>query len=57
MKRRDLIAGLLLVPFATPAFAAPKRISILHSGFPNRTPIQVLLEALRGLGHENGNTA
>jgi putative ABC transport system substrate-binding protein len=57
MKRRDLIAGLLLVSFATPAFAAPKRISILHSGFPNRTPIQVLLEALRGLGHENGNTA
>jgi putative tryptophan/tyrosine transport system substrate-binding protein len=57
MKRRDLIAGLLLVPFATPSFAATKRTSILHSGFPNRTPIQVLLEALRGLGYENGSTA
>jgi putative tryptophan/tyrosine transport system substrate-binding protein len=57
MKRRDLIAGLLLTPFATPAFTATKRISILHSGFPNRTPVQVLLEALRGLGYENGNTA
>ena len=56
MKRRDLIA-LLLTPFATPAFAAAKRISILHSGFPNRTPVQVLLEALRGLGYENSNTA
>jgi putative tryptophan/tyrosine transport system substrate-binding protein len=57
MKRRDLIAGLLLTPFAMPAFAAVKQISILHSGFPNRTPVHVLLEALRRLGYENGNTA
>src|SRR6476660_593175 len=57
MKRRELMAGLLLMPFATLAFAAAKRISILHSGFPNRTPVLVLLEALRGLGYENGNTA
>ena len=57
MKRREFITGLLLTPFATLAFAAAKRISILHSGFPNRTPVQVLLEALRGLGYENGNTA
>jgi putative ABC transport system substrate-binding protein len=57
MRRRDLIAGLLLLPFATPALAAAKRISILHSGFPDRTPIHVLIEALRALGYENGNTA
>jgi putative ABC transport system substrate-binding protein len=57
MRRREFIAGLLLTPFATLAFAVAKRISILHSGFPNRTPVQVLLEALRGLGYEHGNTA
>jgi hypothetical protein len=54
MKRRDLIAGLCLIPLATPALAAVKQISILHSGFPNRTPIHVLIEALRSLGYENG---
>src|SRR6267378_8477568 len=48
MRRRDLIAGLLLVPFATPAMAAVKQISILHSGFPNRTPIHVLIDAFAG---------
>ena len=52
MKRRDLIAGLLCLPFATPALAAAKQISILHSGFPDRTPIHVLIEALRALGYE-----
>jgi putative ABC transport system substrate-binding protein len=57
MRRRDLIAGLLLVPFATPAMAAVRQISILHSGFPNRTPIHLLIEALRALGYEDGNTA
>jgi putative ABC transport system substrate-binding protein len=57
MRRRDLIAGLLLVPLATPTLAAAKQISILHSGFPNRTPINVLIEALRALGYEDGNTA
>jgi ABC-type uncharacterized transport system substrate-binding protein len=57
MRRRDLIAGLLLVPLASPTFAAVKQISILHSGFPNRTPIHVLIEALRTLGYEDGNTA
>ena len=40
-----------------PALAAVKQISILHSGFPNRTPIHILIEALRALGYENGNTA
>ena len=57
MRRRDLIAGLLLMPLARPALAAVKRISILHSGFPNRTPIHFLIDALRALGYENGNTA
>lgn len=56
MRRRDLIAGLVLASLGTPALAAVKQISILHSGFPNRTPIHVLIEALRALGYENGNT-
>ena len=34
-----------------------RRISILHSGFPNRTPIQQLFAALRELGYEDGLTA
>ena len=29
----------------------------MHSGFPNRTPIHLLLEALRALGYEDGSTA
>ena len=33
------------------------RISILHSGYPNRTPIQHLFTALRALGYEDGQTA
>ena len=57
MKRRDLIAGLVLASLGTPALAAVKQISILHSGFPNRTPIHLLIEALRALGYEDGNTA
>src|SRR5262249_37203307 len=32
-------------------------IVILHSGFPNLTPIDRLFAALRGLGYENGHTA
>src|SRR5215831_17294617 len=39
-------------PFATQSSAAEKRISILHSGFPERTPIHVLIDALRALGLE-----
>jgi len=31
-----------------------RRISILHSGFPNRTPIHLLFEALQARGFENG---
>jgi putative ABC transport system substrate-binding protein len=62
MKRRDFIALVggaaatwQLVPRAL-AEARP-RISILHSGFPNRTPIHLLFEALRALGYEDGRTA
>ncbi len=58
MKRRAFIAALLAAVLATPARAEERpRISILHSGFPNRTPIHLLFEALRALGYENGRTA
>jgi putative tryptophan/tyrosine transport system substrate-binding protein len=55
--RRSLVAGLLLAHLAMPAWAELRRISILHSGFPNRTPIHNLIEALRALGYEDGHTA
>jgi putative ABC transport system substrate-binding protein len=43
---------------ATPALAQERRrISILHSGFPNLTPIHLLFEALRALGYENDRSA
>ena len=58
MRRRALIVGLLAAPLATIAHAQKRpRISILHSGFPNRTPIHLLLEALGALGYEDGSTA
>ena len=57
MRRRDLITGLVWASLGMPALAAVKQISILHSGFPNRTPIHILIEALRALGYEDGNTA
>ena len=34
-----------------------RNISILHSGFPNRTPIHLLFEALRVHGFEDGRSA
>ena len=41
-----------------PALAEERpRIAILHSGFPNRTPIHLLFEALGRLGYEHGRTA
>ena len=65
MRRRDFITffGAAAVwPFAVslekPALAKePPRIIILHSGFPNRTPIQLLLQALSKLGYEKDRTA
>ena len=58
MRRRDLLAGLLAASLTTSALGAERRqISILHSGFPNRTPIQQLFAALRELGYEDGRTA
>ena len=58
MRRRDLLAGLLAASLTTSALAQERRqISILHSGFPNRTPIQHLFAALRELGYEDGRTA
>jgi putative ABC transport system substrate-binding protein len=51
MKRRTFIVGLLACLIVTGARAQQRvRISILHSGFPNRTPIHQLLEALSKLG-------
>ena len=65
MHRREFIArlgaaagGLFTSSLATPAMARePPRIVILHSGFPKRTPIHLLFEALARLGYENGRTA
>jgi hypothetical protein len=43
MRRREFMAGLL---GATSVRAEERpRIAVLHSGFPNRTPIHLLFEA------------
>jgi ABC-type uncharacterized transport system substrate-binding protein len=58
MNRREF--GVALLASWVPAAARSQqrvRITILHSGFPNRTPIHHLLEALSRLGFENGRTA
>jgi putative ABC transport system substrate-binding protein len=58
MRRRAFIAALGGAVLATPALAQERRrISILHSGFPNLTPIHLLFEALRALGYENDRSA
>jgi putative tryptophan/tyrosine transport system substrate-binding protein len=62
VKRREFIAlvggaaGIWQLVWGALAQERP-RISILHSGFPNRTPINLLFEALRTLGYEHGRTA
>ena len=60
MKRREFITllGGAVAAWPVVARAQPhRRISILHSGFPNRTPIHLLFAALRTLGYEDGRTA
>ncbi len=63
MQRREfirLLGGAVVAwPLAVPAQQAgtPKRISILHSGFPLRTRVSILLEALRSLGYGDGKTS
>jgi hypothetical protein len=52
-----LSLGSQQAPLARPVLGATRQISVLHSGFPNRTPIHVLLEALGALGYENGKAA
>jgi putative ABC transport system substrate-binding protein len=58
MRRRTFIAGLLAASSSTAARALERaRIAILHSGYPNRTPIHLLLKALSNLGYEDRRTA
>src|SRR5215467_1377750 len=60
LRRREFVTLLGGAAAAWPLAARAqqhRRISILHSGFPNRTPIHLLFAALRGLGYEDGRTA
>src|SRR5215217_3215980 len=58
IRRRVFIAGLLAGLAMTAVRAGERpRIAILHSGYPERTPIHLLFEALQKLGHDNGRTA
>jgi putative tryptophan/tyrosine transport system substrate-binding protein len=60
MERRDFIILLGTAAATWPLAAGAQqhpRISILHSGFPDRTPINLLFAALRALGYEDGRTA
>ena len=59
MKRREfieIVGGAIVTARTFPANAQqPPRIIILHSGFPKRTPIHLLLEVLGKLGYANGD--
>ena len=63
MRRREFITLLggaaVAWPLAARAQQADRvrRISILHSGFPLRTQVGLLIEALRALGYDDGKTA
>ena len=58
MRRREFVIGLFAISLGKPTLARERsRIIILHSGFPNRTPIHLLLEALGKFGYENSSTA
>jgi putative ABC transport system substrate-binding protein len=57
MRRREFIAGVLVASVAPPSSAGERKISILHSGFPLRTRVSLLIDALRTLGYEDGKTA
>ena len=63
MRRRELIKGIAGLTIAWPLTMARARadklyrIVILHSGFPRRTPIDHLFDALRERGYEDGRTA
>jgi len=58
MRRRQAITGLVVAAAAGGARAQKlPRIAILHSGYPRLTPINVLYEALAGLGYSDGRSA
>jgi putative ABC transport system substrate-binding protein len=59
LRRREFITllGEAAAASAWPAFAKERQISILHSGFPLRTRVALLIEMLRTLGYDDGKTA
>jgi len=57
MRRREFVIGASAATVSPAVGQQHRRITILHSGFPNRTPIQDLYDALRSLGYESGRTA